>query len=77
MNFSLYRKFGTLRNRVLLHRQHELNKLEKTLNNLDLEDNAEDDFKIQCINYDRDKGSQRTDLIDEIDAKLEHYGNCI
>lgn len=62
---------------MLLHRQDELNKLEKRLNALDLRDNVGDDFRIQCITYDREKDTQRTDLIDEIDSKLEHYGNCI
>lgn len=76
VNFTMYRKFGTLRSRVLLHRQDELNKLEKRLNALDLRDNVGDDFRIQCITYDREKDTQRTDLIDEIDSKLEHYGNC-
>ena len=73
----MYRKFGTLRSRVLLHRQDELNKLEKRLNDLDIRDNVELNTRIRSISYDSGKDSQRTDLVDEIDAKLEHYGRCI
>lgn len=64
-----------LRNRVLLHRQQELAKLEDTLNELDATDNVEHRFRIQSIRKDKeDPSSRRQSLIDQIDQKLEHYG---
>lgn len=77
VNFVMYRKFGTLRSRVLLHRQDEINKLEKRLNDLDIRDDEEWNARVRSIKYDREQDSQRSDLVDEIDAKLEHYGKCI
>lgn len=76
-HFATFRKFGTLRSRVLLHRQDELNKLEKELNDLNIRDGVESNTRIRSIKYDREQDSQRSDLIDKVDAKLEHYGNCI
>ncbi|KAI9870987.1 MAG: hypothetical protein M1830_003554 [Pleopsidium flavum] len=74
VNFSMYRRFGTLRNRVLLHRQDELSKLEKRLKQLDVRDNLERNTRIRSIKYDGEKDNQRIELVEEIDRKLEHYG---
>jgi hypothetical protein len=89
-NFRVYRRFGTLRNRVILHRQYELAKLEQQLNELDEKDWNESPIKIQCIRRDQEEGcssagqqtnggassgdSQRTTLINKIDGKLKEYG---
>jgi hypothetical protein len=73
--FSVYRRFGTLRNRVLLHRQHELAKLEEKLFDLDKSDYKNHPHRIQSIRKDQaDTESERTNLIETIDAKLKDYG---
>lgn len=40
--FRVYKRFGTLRNRVILHRQYQLAKLEEALLALDKSDQAQD-----------------------------------
>lgn len=77
-NFRVYRRFGTLRNRIILHKQHELAKLEERLNELDKIDDKEHKHRIQSIRKDQcDQGSQRQTLINEIDQKLEHYDKLL
>ena len=88
-DFRIYRRFGTLRNRVILYKQLELAELEQQLNALDEKDWKEDPLKIQSIRKDReisnDLGaskngnqpeieSERTGLIRNIDLKLKEYG---
>ena len=73
--FRVYKRFGTLRNRVILYRQQELAKLEEQLNALDIEDDEKHNHRIRSLRKDTaDPGSNRMDLIDQIDLKLEHYG---
>ena len=75
VNFRVYRRFGTLRNRVILHRQQELAKLESQLNELDAEDSRNYKHRITSIRRDKeDPESRRQPLIDEIDRKIVHYG---
>ncbi|OCK95286.1 uncharacterized protein K441DRAFT_658679 [Cenococcum geophilum 1.58] len=77
-NFRVYRRFGTLRNRILLHRQQELAKLEERLNEIDGVDSREKKHRIQSIRKDQwDQESHRQVLIDEIDRRLEHYDNLL
>jgi hypothetical protein len=74
--FRVYKRFGTLRNRVILYRQQELAKLEEQLNALDIEDNEKYNHRIRSLRKDTaDPDSKRMVLIDQIDSKLEHYGN--
>jgi hypothetical protein len=73
--FRVYKRFGTLRNRVLLYRQQELAKLEDQLNALDAEDNNKHNHRIRSLRRDTaDVDSKRMELINQIDAKLKHYG---
>ncbi|KAH7065541.1 hypothetical protein B0J12DRAFT_39630 [Macrophomina phaseolina] len=74
-NFRIYRRFGTLRNRVMLHRQFELAELEKRLDRLDeLDDTPERRRRLSSIRFDKaQQDSERNGLIEEIDSKLEHY----
>ncbi|KAF4545619.1 uncharacterized protein LTHEOB_4878 [Lasiodiplodia theobromae] len=74
-NFRIYRRYGTLRNRVLLQRQLELALLEKKLDELDERDNNEPrKYRLASIQYDKEQGnSERVGLIEEIDRKLEQY----
>lgn len=73
--FRVYKRFGTLRNRVILYRQQELAKLEDQLNVLDIEDDEKHNHRIRSLRRDTaDPDSKRMNLIDQIDSKLEHYG---
>jgi hypothetical protein len=74
-DFPVYRRFGTLRSRVILHRQHELAKLEEQLMELDKEDSKSHPHRIQSVRKDEaDTGSQRSILVDTIELKLKNYG---
>lgn len=73
--FRIYKRFGTLRNRVILYRQQELAILEAKLKQLDDEDNEKNNFRTRSMVYDKaDAESQRMKLIDQIDDKLKQYG---
>ncbi|KAF2100566.1 hypothetical protein NA57DRAFT_74171 [Rhizodiscina lignyota] len=80
-SFRVYRRFGTLRVRLILHCQAELNALEKKLNEIDKED-AKDEktaFRIQSISYDKDDETStvRERLINEIGQKLKEYDDLL
>lgn len=73
--FRVYKRFGTLRNRLLLHRQYELAKLEHDLNVLDEKDASEHNHRIRSIRRDvEDDESKRSLLMNTIDGKLKNYG---
>ncbi|GME27624.1 hypothetical protein BKCO1_17000149 [Neofusicoccum parvum] len=76
-NFRVYRRFGELRNRVLLQYQFKLAKLEAVLQKLDEDDSnskeAEDNFRLSSIEYDQSQDDRRQSIIDDIDATLEKY----
>ncbi|OMP82540.1 hypothetical protein BK809_0006850, partial [Diplodia seriata] len=78
-NFRIYRRFGTLRNRVLLHRQLELSLLEDELDELDQSDNnGARAYRLASIQYDKaQQDSMRTDLVERIDTKLEQYDTLL
>jgi hypothetical protein len=74
-NFRIYRRYGTLRNRVILYRQQELAIMEKELSDLDKEDDEAKNGKTASYKKDRaDPESQRLKLIGEIETKLKQYG---
>jgi len=76
--FRVYKRFGTLRNRVILYRQQELAKLEDQLNVLDIEDDEKHNHRIRSLRRDTaDPDSKRMNLIDQIDSKLEHYDGLL
>ena len=70
--FRIYKRFGTLRNRMIA-RQHELAALEEELSKLDKEEEADTkrDFRVRWRVEDSDP--KWVDLINEIDAKLTQY----
>ncbi|KAI9817249.1 MAG: hypothetical protein M1827_001362 [Pycnora praestabilis] len=77
-NFSMCRRFGTLRNRVLLHRQDELAVLEKKLNEMDRVHEKDNPYRLQSRKYDnQSKDPIRGPLIDEIDDKLKAYDDLL
>ena len=72
-NFRIYRKFGWLHNRVLLHIQDELQKLEKELEVADeWEAKSGDIVKLASRRLDTNKA--RKDVIIAIKDKLDEYG---
>lgn len=80
-NFPVYRRFKTLRHRVILHRQQELVQLERQLNDLDREDAEHRPYRIRSLEWDHQVAtregksrSEREEIIDEIDSKLKQYG---
>ncbi|KAF2476127.1 uncharacterized protein BDR25DRAFT_300915 [Lindgomyces ingoldianus] len=76
--FRVYKRFGTLRNRVILYRQLELARLEEKLNELDKDDHQKHNHRIRSLRKDtEDKESKRMELIDQIDTKLKHYDDLL
>ena len=72
-NFRIYRKFGWLHNRVLLHIQDELQKLEQELELIDeWEANSGDIVKLASRRSDNTPA--RVNLIAVIKTKLDEYG---
>ena len=75
LNFLIYRKFGWLHNRVLLHHQDELAEYEEQLEDLDSFDRQHDPRNL--ISRRRDdavEGSRRKELLSEVEKKLAAYG---
>ncbi|KAL9129784.1 MAG: hypothetical protein Q9217_001860 [Psora testacea] len=80
---NIYRKFGWLHDRTLLHLQDELSELERELKYLDEYDFKDGDH-IRLISRRYDYGllgsgtqSERKDLINEINAKLKEYDELL
>ncbi len=75
-SFSLFRKFGWLHSRVLLHLQDELQELEEELESLDDWEFSSGDkkrLKNRRIDYGRPNAPRKALLI-KIGAKLAEYG---
>ena len=73
-NFLLYKKFAWLHNRVLLALQDELMTLQNRLVKLDKRDSQNDWRKLISRRRDWGLGSERRDLVQEIEQKLEKFG---
>lgn len=75
-NFLIYRKYGWLHNRLLLHLQDELKKLEEDLERLDKwESTRGDDKKLRSRRRDSSSPtSKRQALITTLNEKLKDYG---
>lgn len=79
-SFTIYRKFGWLHNRALLHLQDELSELEQELQDLDRYDFADGDpTRLISRRHDygiigAEKPSERRELIRCINTKLKEYG---
>ena len=68
--FILFRRFGHLHARILLHKQDALTELEQRLTDLDTNDANQ--FFLNSRRSDRN--TARISLLDEIDTKLKEYG---
>lgn len=75
-NFKIYRRFGTLRNRIGQQKQYELARLERKLDELDQKDHDDDGkrFCLSSIEFDQELGTERQALLREIEKKLHEYG---
>lgn len=80
-DFAVYRRFNTLHQRVILHRQQELVKLERQLNDLDRTDARETPYRLASLEWDHEDAlqqgkeqSEREDIINKIEIKLKNYG---
>jgi hypothetical protein len=75
-NFKLYRQFGYVHTRVLLHMQCELASMEVTLKRMDNWDDGDPERRV-CL---RSQGAssrktpKREELLGEFRGKLKEYG---
>ena len=78
-NFLIYRKFGWLHNRVILHTQDELQELEERLEGLDKWEVSDGDKEIlkHRREDDEDPDSPRKELLKTIKAKLAEYDELV
>ncbi|CAO2658157.1 Nn.00g074170.m01.CDS01 [Neocucurbitaria sp. VM-36] len=77
-SFKIYKRYGTLRNRVILYRQQEIAQLEEELNRLDEEDHKSGNGKTRSLLWDQeDADSKRMKLIDQIEEKLKRYDDLL
>lgn len=72
-NFRIYRKFGWLHNRVLLHIQDELQELEEELEMIDAWE-AKSGDNVKLASRREDTTPDRLELIGTIKQKLDEYG---
>lgn len=76
--FVMYRRFGYIHNRILLHRQAEIVELEKDLDKLDDSDYANPDLRFRCRLTTREflegDDTEQKVLIDKLEEKLKSYG---
>jgi hypothetical protein len=74
--FVMYRRFGYIHNRILLHRQAEIVELEKKLDKLDDSDKADRKlkFRLQTREFLKDDDTGQKLLIDDLETKLRNYG---
>ena len=72
-NFRIYRKFGWLHNRVLLHIQDELQELEEELEDIDAWEAKSGDM-VKLASRREDTNAERLELIGTIKEKLDEYG---
>ncbi|KAK6450634.1 hypothetical protein FP744_10006884 [Trichoderma asperellum] len=71
-SFQVWRRFSTLRTRLLLLKQDELSRLEEQLENIDAED--ERSFPIFLGNNREDTNQDRKEILKKIDIALNDYG---
>jgi hypothetical protein len=78
-NFMLYRRFGYLQSRLLLHKQDELRALEEKLDLLDKRDdgNPETQRFLRSRDLDDKSGRPRKALLEAIETKFKEYGNLM
>lgn len=82
-SFMIYRRFGYIHARLLMHRQDELRELEDTLNEMDKKDAKDPDRRVCLQSRDLDEenrdipGRDRVALLDRIEEKALKYGQLL
>lgn len=76
---AVYRRFGLLYCRVLLHLQAEITALEKKLYQLDIDDEAHTDrrYRLRSIDDDEDWDPAQRNILKQIREKLSTYGKTV
>ena len=71
----MYRRFGYIHNRILLHRQAEIVELEKKLDALDNKDAANPNlnFRFHTREFYPGDDTEQKLLIDDLEKKLKSY----
>jgi hypothetical protein len=80
INRHLCRRFGIIRNRLILWSQDEVKELEEKLFKLDCEDNQGDkysQYSLRSRRYDRENEGPRNQLIKELQVKLKEYDELV
>lgn len=72
----LYRRFGYLQSRIILHKQDELRALEEKLDILDQQDAADSETEkfLQSRDLDDKSKRPRKALLETIEIKFKEYG---
>jgi hypothetical protein len=76
-NFMLYRRFGFLQSRILLHLQDELRELEDDLDLMDKRDQKRRPEMLKSRQDDDQDSHRRKEKISEIAKKFNEYGKII
>ena len=78
-NTRLYRRFGVVRNRLLLHKQDQIAELSEKLSKIDHTDSLENPVRLICRRYDEELGdeSARTQVIQELEHRLKEYDDLL
>ena len=79
VNTRLYRRFGVLRNRLLLHKQDQIVRLSTELDKLDKTDETSNPERLYCRRYDEKLGaeSQRNSLLKSLGDLLRDYDELL
>ena len=75
----IYRRFGYLRNYLLLHRQDEISMLEEEMNALDKEHENADPYRLCSRRYDEEdpQKMQRKELMSRLNEMLKEYDELL
>ncbi|KAH0565177.1 hypothetical protein GP486_001423 [Trichoglossum hirsutum] len=78
-NFKLYRQFGYVHTRVLLHLQYELSSMEATLKNMDGADDRDEDRQLLLRSQDASihDNPRREKLLKDFRGKLKEYDELL
>ena len=79
VNTRLYRRFGIVRNRLLLHKQDQIVRLSYQLANLDKRDEASHPERLYCGRYDEGLGcgSLRNAILQRLENILKEYDELL
>jgi hypothetical protein len=75
----IYRRFGYMRNYLLLRRQDEISVLEEEMNALDREHDSDDPYRLCSRRYDEEdpQKMQRKELMSRLNEKLKEYDELL